>query len=383
MALTPEQQAIELIGRAKRILIVTKEQAPIDAIASVASCAAFLSKQNRPIDALISNLDPQSLPPFFQKAIEGVMPQVGPMRHLELNIDVNQTELKELFYDIQENKLTVTIFPKSGEWEQKDINVRASQDRYDLVIALDCQDLSQLGSLFREHADFLYRTPIINIDRDPGNEHWGQVNLVDLTAVSTTEVLYRLFESWNRAAFDADLATWILTGMIAKTQSFRTMNVTPKTLQTTSQLIAMGARREEIVHGLWRTKTVPKLKIWGHALSRLEQDTETGLVWTHVTRQDFLEAQTDDHALEGLVQELIAYSPEAKIIVLFYENEQVNSRGTGVIVYATPPYSAIEISRIFGAQGNRESASFNLTPGQTLSEGINIVIERLKKNLKG
>jgi nanoRNase/pAp phosphatase (c-di-AMP/oligoRNAs hydrolase) len=39
MALKPNQQAVELIGRAKNILLVTREQADTDAIASVLALA--------------------------------------------------------------------------------------------------------------------------------------------------------------------------------------------------------------------------------------------------------------------------------------------------------------------------------------------------------
>ncbi len=53
MALAPEQQAIELIMRAKRILIVSKDHAAIDALASVGACLAFLTKLGKAADAVI------------------------------------------------------------------------------------------------------------------------------------------------------------------------------------------------------------------------------------------------------------------------------------------------------------------------------------------
>jgi nanoRNase/pAp phosphatase (c-di-AMP/oligoRNAs hydrolase) len=381
MALSHEQQAIELITRAKRILIATKEHAPVDALSSIVALSAFLKKLNKESDAVAPGFDAAKAPAFLPTAKQ-VHPVIGAMRAFQLNLDVSTVPLSELMYEVKNGKLEITIVPKTGEWSPKDISFKHGEDRYDLVIALDCPDMAALGPLFREHADFLYRTTIVNIDRDPGNEHWGQVNLVDLTAVSTSEVLFGMFERWNRHLLDEEIATALLAGMIAKTNSFRNENVTPKTLQISSQLISMGAKREDIVHGLWRTRTVPTLKLWGRALSRLEQDREHGLVWTTLARQDFLDAGAVETALDGIVDELVGYAPEAKVVVLVYETEHAAKTGACVSIHVTPPYSAQELGRTFGATGSRDKVEFCLAPGASLVEGVKTVIERLRGTLK-
>jgi phosphoesterase RecJ-like protein len=380
MALTQTQQAIELIQRAERILIATRQPATTDALAAVASVLLFLNKAGKIADAVVQDFDPSKTPSFL-RGLEAVRPTMGAVRAFEISLDVSQSQLDQLNYDVQDGRLKITLVPQAGEWSPKDVAFRHGQDRYDLVLALDCPDAHALGDIFREHADFLYRANIINIDRDPGNEHWGQLNLVDLTAVSTTEILFNLFTEWNRNLVDENIATSLLAGMIAKTQSFRTSNVSPKTLQTASELVAMGARREEIVHGLWRTRTVPTLKLWGRALSRLETDRTTGLVWTSLTRQDFIEAGTDEKALDGVVRELVAYAPESKIVVLFHECHEVG-RGVVVQIHALPPQSASELGRIFGAHGSREQVDFNLGPESNLIDGPKMVIDRLRGALQ-
>ena len=332
-------------------------------------------------DAVAPGFDAAKAPAFLPTS-KHVQPDIGAMRAFQLSLDVSKVPLSELMYDVKDGKLEITIVPKNGEWSPKDIAFKHGEDRYDLVIALDCPDMASLGTLFREHADFLYRAPVVNIDRDPGNEHWGQVNLVDLTAVSTSEILFGMFERWNRHLLDEEIATALLAGMIAKTNSFRNADVTPKTLQISGQLITMGARREEIVHGLWRTRTVPTLKLWGRALARLEQDREYGLVWTTLARQDFLAAGASDSALDDIVNELVGYAPEAKVVVLVYETDQATKTGACVAIHVTPPYSAQELGRAFGATGSRDKVEFCLAPGTSLIEGMKTVIDRLRGTLK-
>lgn len=379
MALTQIQQATELIQRAERILIATRQPATTDALAAVASVLLYLNKAGKTADAVIPNFDRSAVPAFLH-GLDGVRTTLGAIRSFEVSLDVRQNPLDQLQYDVQDGRLKITLVPQAGEWSPKDVSFRHGQDRYDLVLALDCPDVQALGELFRDHADFLYRTNIINLDRDPGNEHWGQLNLVDLTAVSTTEILFGLFSAWNRNLIDEDVATALLAGMISKTQSFRTSNVSPKTLQTASELVAMGARREDIVHGLWRTRTVPTLKLWGRALSRLETDRGSGLVWASLSRQDFLEAGADEKALEGIVRELVAYAPEAKVVVLLHECQDAG-RGVVAQLHALPPYSAAELGRAFGAHGSRELVEFSLGQETSLLEATRLVIDRLRENL--
>jgi bifunctional oligoribonuclease and PAP phosphatase NrnA len=378
MALNATQQAQELITRATRILVVTRDRAPVDALAAGVACGLFLKKLGKQADVVVPGFDAKSGPTYLRGAND-VRGTVGAMRSFHVTLDVSKVSLSELMYDVKDGKLEITVVPKEKEWHPNDVSFKHGEDRYDLVIALDCPDMLSLGPVAREHADFLYRTHIINIDCGSTNEHWGQVNLVDMNAVATTEVLFNLFETWNRNLIDEDMATAFLTGMIAKTKSFRTPNVTPKTLATSSQLIAMGARREEIVNGLWRTRSVATLKLWGHALARLNQDRDIGLVWSVLSHESFLKAGASPDQLEDVIDELIGYAPEAKVFALIYESEP--GKGICVTIAAQPPRSAAELGRTFGASGTRDRASVCMT-NVSLIDASKTVIDRLREAMK-
>ena len=65
------------------------------------------------------------------------------------------------------------------------------------------------------------------------------------------------------------MATALLAGMIAATNSFQSPQVTPQTLELASQLIVRGADRQKVIESLYRTKDIDTLKNWGKVLSRL------------------------------------------------------------------------------------------------------------------
>lgn len=377
MSLTPEQQLFETVNRAKRILVLGKANSDIATISSVLALAAFLEKRNKRIDAVIPGFN-QTLIPAFLTGEQKISATLGPLRALKIKINTTHASLDEILSDATDTSLDVTLIPKQGEWSTQDVSFHHGEDIYDLIITLDCPDLISLGEIARNHADLIYRIPLCNIDTHASNEYWGQLNIVDLNAVSSGELLYRLFCQWDRHAIDEKLATLLLTNMIAKTHSFRSAHVTPKTLQACSELISLGAKREEIVHGLWRNKSVPLLRLWGKVLTRLEQDRARGLVWAVLTRTDCIDAGVHDLALDGIVDELLTYAPEAKISVLIHEAVDAQQNVVHANVYATHPYSAVELCRSFAPQGSPEHATFSLSNTASVVENSLNIIKRIQ-----
>jgi phosphoesterase RecJ-like protein len=376
MALSPQQQAVEMIGRAKNILLTTRENATTDSLASVTALSLLLKKLNKNFDAVVPGFETKNLPSFLPQA--DLRASTGSMRSFKIKLNVKEVPLSELMYDVKDGQLEITVIPKKSSWKPNDVSFASGDDRYDLVIAVDAPDMASLGALAREQADFLYRTTIINLDHNSANEFWGQVNLVDLNCVSSTEVVYQFVNGWNANHVDADIATSMLAGMISSTRSFRSANVTPKTLAAASHLVELGARRAEIVQGLWRNQTVSTLKLWGRALVHLEQDRELGLVWATLTERDFLDTGAKPEQLDGVVEELISASPEAKIVALL----SPVGNGVQVSLHAQVPFDANEIARAFGGHGTRDRASFTWDgPGSSIQDE-DAIINKIKTVLK-
>lgn len=378
MALSAAQQAQELISRASHILIATREHPSVDTLASATATALYLKAFNKSVDVVVPGYEGNA-PAFLDKA-DMIKPAVGAMRTLQITLDVSKTPIDEFLYDVRDGNLEITVVPKTKEWDPNDVSFKHGSDRYDLVIALDAPDMKSLGAIAREHTDFLYRTTIINIDASATNENWGQVNIVDLNAVSTTEVLHGLFTEWNAHLISEPIATALLAGMIAKTRSFRTPDVTPKTLSISGQLIAMGAKRAEIVDNLWRTRSVATLKLWGRALSRLHHEQPYNIVWTMLSQKDFLEAGTNAASLPDVIDELISYAPEAKVTVLLYENEK-EPNSVCVTIATAPPHNAQDIGRPLGATGTQDRVTLCMR-NTALVDAANSTIDLLKKTIK-
>jgi nanoRNase/pAp phosphatase (c-di-AMP/oligoRNAs hydrolase) len=376
MSLAPHEQFLHAVKRSERPLLVLKELANTDDFATAFGLVAVLKKLGKVAEIVCAGgRSPESLK--FLKTAQLVKGDLTNLRALTLSVDVSKAKVEALSYNVVGDELRIHVTPKNGFWTADDVRVATSAYRYDLLIVLGAADLKSLGSIFTQYADFLYNTPIINIDHAANNEHFGQTNLVDAGATSVAEVAHDLVKHVDEKLFDTDIATAFLTGMVAKTKSFRTPNVAPKTLAAASSLMSLGARRDEVVEHLFRTRSVETLRLWGRALARLKSEPKAGLVWTLLTRQDFASAGANEEALGDIVSELVTTAPEARVVAIFYEHV---GGYVAVHLFADRPHDALQLGAPFKASGTRERA--RLVPTERdIVEAERAVIGHLRRVL--
>jgi len=376
--LNENQQIHEQINRAKEILITCKEYYSADGLAAVLTMYKILSKLGKHTQIAINNFSPQ--PQFtFLEGQSVIKDDLYHLKKFTIQVDTAKTPVEELSYDKQDKKLIISLTPKTGTYSEQDVHFSASNYKFDLIIVIDSPDLESLGSLYEKQADFFYHTPIINIDHSPANEYFGQINKVDLTATSSSEITYTLLQTLGPELIDETIATYIYTGMTEKTKSFRSTSVTPHTLHIASQLIQSGAEREKIVTHLYRTKSIQILKLWGRALANLQLEPKLKLVWTSLTANDFALAGASEEQLQGLVNEIISETPQADVIVLFIES--TNSSNINVKIFTNHKYNALGLLKQFSPQGNKLEASANFI-NQHIAEAERNVIASIKAELE-
>lgn len=376
MSLPLHDQFFTALERSNRPLIVLKELANIDDFSAAFGIAAYFSRLEKPVDIVSSGGRAPEMLNFLSLAqpIKGDLPNI---RSLVINVNAKQAKVDELSYAVIDGDLQIHITPKSGAWTASDVRIAPEHYRYDLIITVGAPDLASLGGLSETYADFFAQTPVVNVDHSSGNEQFGGLNIIDINASSVSEVILELFRKKNDDLIDPDLATALLTGMIAKTKSFRSPRVTTKTLESAATLISKGARREEIVEHLYRTRSVETLRLWGRALARLKSDAEAGLAWTLLTRQDFITAGAEESALHDIVSELLSTSPSARVVVILFEQPDGN---IGAHLHAERPHDALMLGAPFKAVGTRETTRLTITERDIVAAERD-VISHIKKEL--
>ncbi|MEI6288405.1 MAG: DHH family phosphoesterase [bacterium] len=374
MALTAIQQTLELIKNNKSILIVFKADWTGDALSGALSLAEALKKMDKKTTIVCDSFKPNasmSFLPTFQ-----IQPTLVKLQNFIISIDTVQTKVGEFHYDQENNKLNIHLTPAEGQFKPADVGTSFSDYQYDLIITVNTPDLESLGKIYQEHTDFFYKTPKINLDHSYKNEHFGNINLVNLTSASTCEIVFDLIKNIDEKLIDENIATYLLAGIIMATKNFKVGSVTPSTLNLAGLLVAKGAKREQIIKNLYQSRYLSTLKLWGRVLSRLNNDLDDRLVWSVLSANDFLETSTNPDELSDVVDELIVSMPKTQSVVLLYEAQNK----IHVQVYSANNASASDLCQKFSPVGNKDLAKFSLE-NTTLAEAEREVIEEVKNRL--
>lgn len=373
MDISEKQKAINLIQKSNKILILTHENPDGDALGSLLAMYLFLKKLGKEVTAVCSDQVPSTL--SFLPSAQNIASDIEGVRDFIIMIDLTRAKPEKLTYNIENNKLNIVITPKEGMFSSNDVSFDYGNYRFDLIIVLDSVNLDRIGQIRQHNPEIFYNTPILNIDHHPGNDDFGQVNLVEITATSTCEILFSLFEAIDSKLVDADIATCLLAGIITDTGSFQNTNTTPKSLTMAAQLVAAGARQQEIIQNIFKNRSLGTLKLWGEALSRLKYDSDSKIAYTSVSYEDF--RRTGGNSTEGLIDELLSSVPEARVVVLLSEKEPGKIYGS---LRTKEDIDASLLAKTFGGGGHRMAAGF-LIESSNIQETEREVISKIKQFL--
>jgi len=357
--LNTQEQFFKQIEKCERPLIVFSSDWNGDTVASSLALFLFFKKLKKEV-AIAAAASAKSLVWSFLPNQTEIKNSLDSLRKFVISLDISQTKVNQIKYTILDDKINFIISPEKGWFKPEDISTSDSGFKYDLIITIGATDLESLGQIYDNNVEFFYKTSIINIDCQASNEEFGQINLIDINSTANAEILFNLFHEKYSDLLDEDIATCLLAGIISGTKNFRTPNLTPHTLLTTSKLISLGGRREEIIEKLYHCRNFKTLKLWGKVLNNLNTSLNGHIVWSVIKRDDFKTAEALEDSLLDIIDELIINIPEAKVITIIFENPE-NSQNK-IILYSVKNINAVEMLKDYSPTGNFKTAQAEL-PG--------------------
>lgn len=380
MELSPKAQAVELIRNSQNILILAHHDPDGDAVGSALAMSLVLEKLGKTSEVVLHGHLANYLE--FLPGFPKIKDKVESSNDIVITIDTSATgEVLKLGHKKIEDKhqVVIVVSPTKGILLPEDLTVTRSRPKYDLVLMLDCSSLERLGPIVQEMPDLFYETPTVSIDHHPGNSYFAKVNWVDMTAAATSEMLVSLFESLGRGEnlLDADVATALLAGLTSDTMCFRNGNTTPKALTVAAQLVAAGARQQEVVDKFFRTKSLSTLKMWGKTLMKLEEDPEHRFAWSTITAEEIKEVGANPSEARDVVDEMLKTAAGVDFVFLLYED---NGQACGSLRSVKEGFDVTEISSLFGGGGHKAAAAFKI-PG-ALSEHQDEILDKIRQATK-
>ena len=382
------QQITQILEKSNNIVILFSHAQDGDSIASVLAFSLLLEKMGKKTSIATITKENKNPSKKNNSKIFSFLPKFNTIKnsldHLRdfiISLDIRNSQVGQIKYQLNSDTLDFIISPKNGFFTSENIKCRYEKFKYDLIITINTQDLESLGKIYDNDTEFFYKTNIINIDNNPENEEFGQINLIDLNTTSTSEIIFNLWQNLFPHIQDEKIATCILAGIISKTKSFKTSNITPRTLDITSKLISLGANREEIVNRLYRSKKITTLKLWGKLLSNLKSAIDDQLLWSFIYLNNFIEDESDiETSLLEAIDELIINIPNAKLVLFFYESGKDFNKKTGILIYSVKNINILSLLAEYNPQGTKKIAHLQIP--KSFYEIEEIFMTNLQKKLE-
>ena len=375
--------AADVIKKAKNILLIPHAKMDCDGMSAAIALHDILTQMGKNPTAVCPDPVPDAFK--FLPSTEIFTTEISestPSNSLLLTLDTSDKKFSDLQYEVQDGKVNIIISSENAPFEKSDFSFVEQSLQPDLIICLDSGDTKQLGKIYSDNSDLFSSLPVLNIDHHISNTQFGTVNLVEMKNSSTTEIVYDLIPYLDTRGHDLiseDTATLLLAGLITDTGSFQHSNTTPKSLDTAAELIELGARQQEIIKHLFKTKSLATLRLWGRILTQLKNDPMYRIVWSSVSKEDLQDTLSHSEDAEGLIDELLSTTPGTEMVFLVKEREDglisTSIRTSSSLVDATV------FSEKFGGGGHRQAAGFKIRErgGKSFEEIVADIIFEAKK----
>ena len=366
---TTLQTVASYIKNAKNIVLMPHAKMDCDGMSASVALHLILNKFGKHSTTVCADPVPEAFAflPSSDIFSTEITAQDTQTKQFHLRVNDTDNKFKNLEYSIENGKINIILFSENTPFQEEDFSFIGAQLKPDLIITLDSGDTLQLGKIYEDNKPLFEEVPVINIDHHFSNTHFGDINLVNHTSCSTTQLIYTLipflqkeFNNTNQTTeiLDKNISTLLLAGMLTDTGSFQHSNTTPEALDIASILIDHGAEHQKIVKHLFKTKSVQTLKIWGKILTKLQQDPRYKIVWSHVSKNDLEETGASSDDTNDLIDDLMATTPNTELVLLVKERED-NIISTSVRS-ASDDIDSVAFTSIFGGGGHKQAAGFKI-----------------------
>jgi phosphoesterase RecJ-like protein len=167
------------------------------------------------------------------------------------------------------------------------------------VIFLDCGNIDRMPVEFLSEGDNFR----INIDHHHDNTRFGDVNLVEVGASSTAEIVYELAIALG-AEITPEIAAALYVGLITDTGKFMYENTNAQTHRIAADLIDAGVAVDDTYRRLYEHVPIEKLRLLSRALDGIRRYCGERLIVSYITAADYEASGGGEEMTEGIIDHL-------------------------------------------------------------------------------
>ena len=168
---------------------------------------------------------------------------------------------------------------------------------YDLLVSVDCADVTRTGVFAKRYSTFKKTT--INIDHHVSNVGYAKLNYVDVCPASC-EIMTKLLINGG-FEITVEIANLLMTGLVTDSGNFVHQDVTENTFGTAAYLRAKGADVNTIYYNLYGRQPKARAILYGRVMSRMRFELDDKIAYIVIPEKDMTELGADKSLTEGFV----------------------------------------------------------------------------------
>lgn len=225
----------------------------------------------------------------------------------------------------------------------------------DLIMVLDTGTWSQLAGF----ADFVRNSPVPKAVID---HHQTQdmdlkaLRVVDVASSACGMLVHQAFEEM-KGQLTPISATALFVAIATDTGWMRHSGTTPAVLETLGSLVAAGAKPHEIFQELYETNSIPRMRLLGKMVERIDMRLAGKLAVSYLTLKDIQAAEAHPMDTEDFINTLMSIKGVETALLIIEQK----GGGTKASFRSRGPLNCSKLAELFGGGGHKPAAGATTT----------------------
>ncbi len=238
-------QLVEKLRSATNILVTVSNNPSVDQLSACIGMTLWLNKLGKHSTAVFSGNIPNTLE--FLQPESTIEKNTDSLRDFIIALDRSKAD--KLRYKVEDRVVKIFITPYRTSLSADDLEFSQGDFNVDAIVALGVNKQSDLDQAITAHGRILHDAVVTSINTTD-EEGLGSINYHDSTASSLSEMVYDVCKQLDAKQIDPQIATALLTGVVAATDRFSNQKTTPTAMSISAELMGAGANQQLVANKL-------------------------------------------------------------------------------------------------------------------------------------
>jgi len=240
-----QSQLVAKLKESKNVLVTVSKDPSVDQLAAAIGLTVALNHLEKHATAVFSGETPSTIE--FLRPDATLEKTTDSLRDFIIALDKSKAD--KLRYKVEDQVVRIFITPYHTAISEADLDFSQGDFNVDLVVALGVKTQQDIDEAVQAHGRILHDAVVASLSTGEAVE-LGTINWVQPDASSLSEMVLAVIEQLDHSALDGQVATALLTGIVAMTERFSNDRTTPRTMSASASLMAAGANQQLITSEL-------------------------------------------------------------------------------------------------------------------------------------